>query len=61
MFVCEPLVIAMDSAVRQKVQDAWRSNVMKTRRVRQAIADVLGEADDRIEPTLELIKNQNDY
>ncbi|MEY4548333.1 MAG: hypothetical protein RL685_4528 [Pseudomonadota bacterium] len=57
----EPLVIAMDSAVRQKVQDAWRSNVMKTRRVRQAIADVLGEADDRIEPTLELIKNQNDY
>ncbi len=57
----EMLVLAMDSAVRQKVQDAWRTNVMKTRRVRQAIADVLGNGDERIDPALELIKSQDDY
>lgn len=57
----EALVLAMDGAVRQKVQDAWRGNMMKTRRVRQAIETVLGEGDERVESTLELIKNQDDY
>jgi hypothetical protein len=51
----------MDSSVRKSVQDAWRSNVMKTRRVRQAIENVLGAEDERIDSTLELIKNQDDY
>jgi hypothetical protein len=35
----------------------WRT----TRRVRQAIAGVLGGDDERIDRTLELVKSQNDY
>ena len=64
----EALALQVDQAVRTSLQDGWRSNTMKTKRVRQAIAAALpgrdgdGNGDDaRIEATLELVKNQNDY
>jgi hypothetical protein len=47
--------------VRKAMQDAWRANVMKTRRVRQAIAAVLADDEARIDATLDLVKSQNDY
>ena len=34
--------LRVDQAVRTSLQDGWRSNAMKTKRVRQAIAGVLG-------------------
>ena len=57
----EALALKVDSAVRKSMQDDWRTNVMKTRRVRQAIEDVLGDKDERLDQTLELVKSQNDY
>jgi hypothetical protein len=45
------------------MQDDWRSNAMKTRRVRQSIVAALG-ADataEQVDATLELVKSQNDY
>ncbi|MFM2417721.1 MAG: hypothetical protein RL385_2444, partial [Pseudomonadota bacterium] len=57
----EALALGVDRAVRKAMQDAWRANVMKTRRVRQAIAGVLANDDARIEATLDLVKSQNDY
>ena len=57
----ELLAIRVDRAVRSSMQDGWRNNVMKSRRVRRAIADALGEGEERIERVLDLVKSQNDY
>ena len=57
----EALAVGVDQAVRSKMQDGWRDNVMKTRRVRQAIGAVMGETDERLDATLDLVKRQNDY
>jgi len=58
----EGLALKVDEKVRASTQDGWRSNVMKTRRVRLAIAAVLGDDDEeRVDRTLELVKSQNDY
>jgi len=58
----EARALRVDTAVRSKMQDEWRNNVMKTRRVRQAIADALtGDDDELVETTLQLVKRQNDY
>jgi type I restriction enzyme, R subunit len=57
----EALAVKVDGAVRASMQDGWRDNVMKSRRVRRAIADVLGDAEERIERVLDLVKSQNDY
>lgn len=56
----ETLALSVDRAVRLSMQDGWRNNVMKTRRVRQAIASVLGD-DERVDSTLDLVKSQHDY
>jgi type I restriction enzyme R subunit len=59
----EALAIRVDQAVRTSMQDDWRSNTMKTKRVRQAIAAALGDGAEaeRVEATLELVTSQNDY
>jgi type I restriction enzyme R subunit len=59
----EDLAIRVDQAVRTSMQDDWRSNTMKTKRVRQAIAAALGDGAEagRVEATLELVTSQNDY
>jgi type I restriction enzyme R subunit len=57
----EALALAVDAAVREKMQDGWRTNKMKTRRIQLAIAAALGHGDVRIDGTLELVKNQDDY
>jgi type I restriction enzyme R subunit len=57
----EALALKVDQAVRASMQDGWRSNTLKTRRVRQAIAGVIGGDEEKISRTLELVKSQNDY
>jgi type I restriction enzyme, R subunit len=57
----EALAIKVDHVVRTSMQDGWRSNSMKTKRVRQAIAGVIGGDDGQIDRILELVKSQNDY
>ena len=57
----EVLALRVDQAVRTSMQDGWRSNVMKTKRVRQAIASALDGDEDRTDRTLELVKSQNEY
>jgi len=59
----EALALKVDQAVRTSMQDDWRSNAMKTKRVRQAIAAALGDRGDagRVEAALELVASQNDY
>lgn len=57
----EALAIRVDQAVRTRMQDGWRSNAMKTKRVRQAIAGVIGDEAELIDRMLELVKSQNDY
>jgi type I restriction enzyme R subunit len=60
----EAMAVKVDAAVRERMQDGWRGNPMKTKRVRQAIAAALGEDDleaAQVESTLALIKSQYDY
>jgi type I restriction enzyme R subunit len=57
----ESLALRVDRAVQDSLQDGWRTNVMKTKRVRQALAAVLGDDDAAIDRTLDLVKSQNDY
>jgi type I restriction enzyme R subunit len=57
----EALALEVDEAVRAQMQDGWRTNVMKTRRVRLAISALLEGDEERIDQTLELVKSQNDY
>jgi type I restriction enzyme R subunit len=55
------LAIRVDSAVRGQMQDGWRNNAIKSRRVRRAIEEALGEDEERIDRILALVKSQNDY
>ncbi len=57
----ESMALRVDQVVRASIQDGWRTNSMKTKRVRQAIAAVLNSDDARTDKTLELVKSQNDY
>jgi type I restriction enzyme, R subunit len=57
----ETLALSVDAAVRSNLQDGWRTNSLKTKRVRQAIAGVLGDDDGKVAAILGIIKRQNDY
>ena len=57
----EALALKIDNAVRDSIQDDWRNNTMKTKKVRLAIQAVLGDDEPRIDQTLQLVKSQNDY
>ncbi|MDI1475688.1 type I restriction endonuclease subunit R [Polyangium sp. y55x31] len=57
----EALALRVDGAVRGSLQDGWRDNAMKTRRVRSAIKAVLADDEERTAKTLELVKQQNEY
>jgi type I restriction enzyme R subunit len=56
----EELALAVDAAILGSRQDSWKSNSMKTKRVRVAINAVLKD-DDRTSQILELAKHQHDY
>ena len=56
----EALALAVDAAILDSRQDGWKSNSMKTKRVRVAINAVL-KNDDWTSQILDLAKHQNDY
>lgn len=57
----ENLALRVDAAVRTSIMDGWRTHGLKTRKVWQAIEDVLGEGDERVPAVLAIVKSQNDY
>ena len=57
----EARALTVNDVVQAAAQDGWRNNLMKTRRVRQAIAGVLGEDDAAVDEALELVKRQHEY
>jgi type I restriction enzyme R subunit len=57
----EALALTVDRTVRANLQDGWRGNKMKTRKVWLAIRDVLTGQDQRIDKVVELAKSQNEY
>ncbi|MGF6635102.1 type I restriction endonuclease subunit R [Paraburkholderia sp. MM6662-R1] len=57
----ETLAVDVDHAILVARQDDWRSNTMKTRKIRNAIKSVLGETDDRLDAILDLVKSQHGY
>jgi type I restriction enzyme R subunit len=57
----EELALAVDGAVRGSLQDDWRGNSFKVKKVRQAISRVLKDDTTLVERVLELVKNQHDY
>jgi type I restriction enzyme R subunit len=56
----EALALRIDGAVRASMQDSWRTNALKIKRVRRAIEAVLDDAT-LVEQTMELVQSQNDY
>ena len=57
----ETRALAVDLAVRGAIQDGWRENVLKTGRVRKAIAAVLPDEPVAAEELLELVKVHGEY
>ena len=60
----EQMAVAMDNAVWESKQDDWESNPFKTKRVKFAIKEALGDMDKDgklTERVLELVKNQKEY
>jgi type I restriction enzyme R subunit len=57
----EALALAVDKAVRESLQDGWRDNTMKQKKVKNAIRGALPEGDSRLDATLELVTKQHDY
>jgi type I restriction enzyme R subunit len=57
----ESLALAIDAAIRAKIQDGWRDNPIKTGRVRRALAAVLGSNGEQVDAVMDLAKTQNDY
>ncbi len=57
----EAQALSLDKAILAARQDNWRSNTMKTRKIRNAIKSVLGESDTRVDAILDLVKNQHGY
>jgi type I restriction enzyme R subunit len=56
----EGLALRVDEAVRASMQDSWRTNALKIKRVRRAVEAVLEDAT-LIEKTMDLLQSQDDY
>ena len=57
----EKAVHLLHEAVQAVTMAGWRGNLFKERRVRGAIAALLGAATDRIDMIFKLVKNQREY
>ena len=55
----EDLALAIDEAIRQNKADNWRGHLIRERKVKYAIADLVPEA--QLEEVFELVKKQNEY
>ncbi|WP_265553167.1 type I restriction endonuclease subunit R [Trichlorobacter lovleyi] len=57
----EIMAVAVDHAVKESMQDGWRDNVIKVKKVKNAIKAALHEHETRTDDILELVKKQHDY
>jgi type I restriction enzyme R subunit len=57
----EATVVAIDRTILASRQDDWRTDRMKTNRIRNRLRDLLGEDDERIETVIKLATKQNGY
>jgi type I restriction enzyme R subunit len=57
----EVAAVAVDNAVRESMQDGWRNNIIKAKKVKNAIKAALAQQESRTEDILELVKKQHDY
>ena len=59
----EGLAIELDRAIHAAAQDGWRGNVHKRRKVRIAVASILGDETDleRVDMILELVSRHGEY
>ncbi|MDK9716556.1 MAG: HsdR family type I site-specific deoxyribonuclease [Trichlorobacter sp.] len=57
----EVMAVAVDNAVRESMQDGWRDNTIKVKKVKNAIKVALDQHEGRTEDVLELVKKQHDY
>lgn len=55
------LALRVEEAVLVARQDGWRENLIKTRRVRLALREVLGDDEALAEKILGIVKAQNEY
>jgi type I restriction enzyme, R subunit len=56
----EPLALAINDTILRNLQDDWRNNRVKTKKVRLAIKEVVQD-EELTERMLELAKHQSDY
>ena len=57
----EALAVSVDHAVRHAIQDDWRNNAVKTKKVMLAIKALLQGDEALTASILNLVKNQHDY
>ncbi|HEX7949780.1 MAG TPA: HsdR family type I site-specific deoxyribonuclease [Candidatus Limnocylindrales bacterium] len=61
----EARALAVESAVRDSLQDGWRTNPLKTKRVERAIRDALANdaavAEDEVARVLALVTSRSDF
>ena len=57
----EALALSVDSVVRENLQDDWRGNAFKVKKVKLAIKPLLEGDEERAVQILELAKNQHEY
>lgn len=57
----ELLAVAVDNAVKENMQDGWRDNIIKVKKVKNAIKAALDQQERRADEILELVKKQHDY
>jgi len=57
----EKLAIAVDKAIRDSAQDAWRSNRLKVRKINRAVKRVLDSTDFDVHALIELVKVNVEY
>lgn len=58
----EAKAVAVDTVIRERAQDGWRDNRIRTNRVRRAIQGALdGASDDTVDEILELVKHRGEY
>ncbi len=55
------LAAAVNTAVKESMQDGWRDNSIKVKKVKIAIRAALGQDETCADKILELVKKQHDY
>jgi len=57
----EELAIRIDKAIQKYAPAVFRGNVIKERKVKQLIAEIIGNDDVRIKSIFDIIVNQDEY